>query len=175
MLNTPYFVFSDSLSEVISFTFILLTLYQLKHYYADYIWQNDYMLGKFREKGWVLPLAAHAGVHALCTLIIVSGALLYYGIFQAHWVAVLGLTTADLVTHFVVDRLKAGPSWLGRFRSICQHDLLRKSRMSVDRWEHKKFSNTLFWRALGTDQMLHHLTHYYIIRAVIWLVWFPKH
>ena len=51
--------------------FVLLVLYQVKHFVADYPLQGTYMLGKFKKNGWVLPLAAHCGVHALFTFAIV--------------------------------------------------------------------------------------------------------
>lgn len=36
----------------------------IKHFLADFLLQTDWMAaGKDRPKGWLLPLAAHAGVH----------------------------------------------------------------------------------------------------------------
>ena len=51
----------------------------------------------------------------------------------------------DLTIHFVVDRIKASPKMLNRF--------------SLD--------NKFFWWSLGIDQMMHHLTHYFIIFMII--------
>jgi len=39
--------------------------------------------------------------------------------------------------------------------------------MGEERWQQKLRSNTKFWRALGWDQKVHHLTHYYIIWRLI--------
>jgi hypothetical protein len=43
-------------------------LFMLKHLVADFFLQTRWMLGKFKE-GWafVVPLAAHSGVHAVMT------------------------------------------------------------------------------------------------------------
>jgi len=137
--------------------FILLVVYQEKHYLADFPLQTWWMLGKFKEKGWVLPLACHAGVHALFTLIITL-----FVAPRMWW-----LCLVDFVIHFAMDRIKASPKLLGRFKSLCQHDFEHKSNMTKERWEGKMRSNKYFWRSLGWDQKVHHLTHYYIIWRLI--------
>ena len=80
---------------------LLLVLFQMKHFVADFPLQNTYMLGKMKHKGWMLPLAAHTSVHALGTFIIVS----YWDIKLAVILACL-----DFILHFIVDRLKASPN-----------------------------------------------------------------
>lgn len=117
---------------------VLLVVYQIKHFLADYIFQGRYMLGKFKDKGWVLPLSCHVAVHGIMTLMI---ALVYGSLF---WVAV-GVMVLDMVVHFVMDRVKASPKMLGRFPS----------------------SQKEFWWSLGLDQMVHHLTHYAIIAILV--------
>lgn len=113
----------------------LLVIYQVKHFAADYLFQNVWMLQKSRP-GWdfVLPLGTHCGVHALFTLAIV----LYVN--PMYW----WLALVDLITHFIMDRIKAGPHYLGRFS-----DMRSKA----------------FWVTYGFDQMVHHLTH-------VWICWF---
>lgn len=113
----------------------LLVIYQVKHFVADYLFQNVWMLQKSRP-GWdfALPLGTHCAVHSLFTL----GIVLYVN--PAYW----WLALVDLVTHFVMDRIKAGPRYLGRFA-----DMRSKA----------------FWMSYGFDQMVHHLTH-------IWICWF---
>ena len=51
----------------------------------------------------------------------------------------------DFTLHFIMDRVKASPNILGRFKP----------------------DNKYFWWALGGDQAWHHLTHYLIIYLVI--------
>lgn len=76
----------------------LVFIFQLKHLIADYYLQVPYMyLNKGKESNWVLPLASHAGVHALFTLAIA----IWFG-YVAIFAAVL-----DFVTHFIIDRWKA--------------------------------------------------------------------
>lgn len=118
----------------------LLIIYQLKHFLADYLFQNKYMLGKARA-GWdfMAPLLAHVSVHGLFTFFIalyVSGALS----------TAVGLGLLDLVIHFAMDRVKAGPRYLGRFKDMFKSP---------------------FWWSLGFDQMIHHLTHIFIIWSLL--------
>jgi Protein of unknown function (DUF3307) len=143
--------------EKIGLVFILLVVYQIKHFIADFPLQTWWMLGKFKEKGWVLPLAAHAGVHALLTLLIVLRTAP-----EVWWIS-----GVDFGIHFTMDRIKASPALLGRYKSLCQHDLLNKPNMDRARWEGKLRNNQNFWWSLGIDQMVHHLTHYYLIWEII--------
>lgn len=53
---------------------LLVVAFKIKHFVADYPLQTPYMLGKFKARGWVRPLAAHAGVHAGLTAAIALGA-----------------------------------------------------------------------------------------------------
>lgn len=146
--------------------FILLIVYQLKHFFADYPLQVPYMLNKFKP-GWdfFLPLVAHASVHAAMTAIIC-------------WVvnpSLMWLALVDGVVHFIMDRIKAGTKYLGRFKSITPKDF--QASMEYLSWEgherekkeakKKLRHNTLFWWSLGFDQMVHHLTHYFIIYMLI--------
>ena len=55
------------------------------------------------------------------------------------------LCLVDIVIHFIIDRIKASPNMLNRF----------------------PVENKFFWWSLGIDQMIHHLTHYFIIYMII--------
>lgn len=118
----------------------LLIIFQLKHFIADYPLQGKYMLGKFNSDwSFLKPLAAHCGVQSLFTLLIAS--------FWTNDIRLgLALALFDFVIHFFMDRIKAGPKYLGRFDD-----------------KMKPF----FWWALGLDQMVHHITHYAIIYMII--------
>ena len=149
----------------------LLVVYQLKHFLADYPLQTQYMLGKFRP-GWefVKPLTGHAGVHALFTYWIVL-------IYSWSFTMAVALALFDFTVHFVMDRIKAGPRYLGRFHALSateysnmQAYLRDEEGMSalygkIPAGAAKKAirDNRFFWWALGFDQMVHHLTHYAII------------
>lgn len=170
--------------------FLLLLLYQIKHYLADYPLQGAYMLGKFLP-GWqfLKPLSAHCAVHAWFTFVIAAVFLAQvhgpgYGLLP-FWLAAF-----DFGVHFVMDRIKAGPNWLGRFKALSGTEYMALARenaqLDVDvhtgpqsneqiyKWAVRKGeimsrfkSNVYFWWSLGVDQMVHHLTHYAII---YWLV-----
>lgn len=96
----------------ISVVFFLLVLYQVKHFLADYPMQNSFMLGKFKP-GWefVGPLSAHAAAHGVLTWMIAIG--------MTHNVALAGaLMCFDATVHFFMDRLKAGPKYMGRWKAV---------------------------------------------------------
>ncbi len=129
----------------------LLILFQLKHLLADYPLQTKYMLGKFKDKGWELPLLAHVAVHAAFTFVI---ALHYVDVKKSLCFAMI-----DGFIHFVMDRVKASPKMLGRFKSLTAETAPTATK---EQWR----SNNLFWWSIGFDQMVHHLTHY----AIIWFL-----
>lgn len=157
--------------------FVLLVVYQIKHFLSDYPLQTPYMLQKFKP-GWdfVKPLGAHAGVHALFTFAIVTA----YNVHGSVPFA-FGLAGLDFTVHFIVDRIKASPKMLGRFKAMSASDFgshLRIIEAAKDPKAHPEIklaakgfqrnikNNTYFWWALGWDQMMHHLTHY----LIIWLL-----
>ncbi len=160
--------------------FALLIIYQIKHFLADYPLQGKYMLGKFKPGwAWVGPLTAHAGLHGLFTLAIVLA-------FDPSkwWLAVF-----DFVIHFAMDRLKASPNLLGRYKALsgpeymdlnarmnAAHEAMManvniftvQGRGTVLReYRTKTLGNKMFWWSLGLDQMVHHLTHYFIIYMLL--------
>jgi hypothetical protein len=165
---------------MITTIFILLIVYQIKHFLADYLLQGKYMLGKF-SPGWEFfnPLLAHCNVHGWMTFVIALIAT-----SNSRYAAFLALL--DLVIHFIMDRIKAGPKYLGRFKSLSENDFERhemdmkslgdfENIQSVrdvmgrtnKRWDKSLRNNKLFWWCLGLDQMVHHLTHYLIIYLII--------
>lgn len=125
--------------------FLLIVLFQIKHFIADYPLQGKYMLGKFRETGWVKPLAAHAGVHAFFTYAIVGYLLIWFEKPGFTWM-LFALPAFDFITHFTMDRIKASPNLLGRFK---------------DMYDYK------FWWCLGFDQLFHHFSDLFIVYVLI--------
>ena len=125
------------MSEQLQLIFTLLVIYQIKHFIADFPLQREYMLRKTLA-GWdfLLPLTLHCLVHGLGTFVIV----MFYNP-SLWWLAIL-----DFVIHFLIDRLKSGPRYFGRF-----NDLTKAG----------------FWTVLGLDQMFHQLTHIYIIWVIV--------
>lgn len=162
--------------------FVLLVLFQLKHFLADYPLQRPWMLGKFLP-GWsfVPPLAAHCAVHALFTIAI--------GLFcgWVPWTIILACAVFDFVAHFLMDRIKASPKWLGRFKPLNAYQyaamsaivggdpigapltaaVYRDVPIPIEEAKARLRSNRWFWHSIGIDQMVHHLTHYVIIIVYI--------
>jgi len=118
--------------------FILLVLFQIKHFAADFPLQTQYMLGKFKEDNWILPLSAHAAVHAFMTAIITT-------MFVDSLYIIVLVTLIDFFIHFIMDRIKASPDLLGRWNP----------------------NQSMFWNMVGIARMVHHLTHYFIIYIII--------
>jgi len=120
--------------------FLLLILFQLKHYIVDFVIQiNDpNSMKKFDVRGWIGPLAKHAGDHSTVTFVI---AIFFTNIYLAMALALL-----DFVLHFSMDRVKASPHILGRF----------------------KYPEPGYWYSLGGDQAFHHFTHYLIIFIIVY-------
>lgn len=142
-------------------TFALLILFQLKHFISDYPLQTPYMLGKFKEKDWLLPLSAHAAVHAIFTILISL-------CFTSTGVAI-ALGIFDFVIHFSMDRIKVSPKLLGRFTALSKREMISilNSKIDQDAKEVMLKSNKLFWWSLGLDQGVHHITHYIIILVLV--------
>lgn len=131
---------------------LLLFLFQLKHFFADFPLQTRWMLGKFKP-GWdfFLPLLAHCGVHFSFTFVLT----VYFGFVQAVCLAVFNATV-----HFFMDRIKASPKYLGRFKSLTAETAMGATK---EQWK----SNDWFWIAIGIDQCVHHMTD---ILTVFWVV-----
>lgn len=69
------------------------------------------MLGKFKDGLlWILPLAAHVAVHGLFTFTI--------AMFYTSFFAAIGLAFMDMFIHFIMDRVKASPYMLGKFKAL---------------------------------------------------------
>lgn len=166
----------------ISLIFLLLVIFQFKHFIADYPLQGKYMLGKFKYKGWVAPLAAHCAVHFMFTFFISLGVFVFSDLQtpKYFWASVLfGLI--DFTIHFIMDRIKASPNLLGRFKALSAKEMMRiLNRENIDGdpdglrptdsgVKHALRSNVLFWWSLGIDQMVHHLTDILIIYLVVTL------
>jgi hypothetical protein len=152
--------------------FVFLVLFQIKHFLADYPFQTEYMLGKFKDAGWMEPLAFHAGVHAAMTMYLAT-------VFGSHHIFFLG--TIDFGIHFIMDRIKASPKLLGRFKALAASEFpqvkaeANKSGLvwtsphwaKADAAEERLDGNRYFWWALGLDQMVHHLTHYLVLGLMV--------
>ena len=157
--------------------FLLLVLYQIKHFVCDYPLQGSYMLGKFKPyPQFILPLLAHSLVHGTYTFFIAW-------CFKS-WPVALTLALFDMGMHFTIDRVKASPTLGGRWTALSKNEMQNEILPCLERWnkigliphelviEHydvltRLKSNTYFWWALGADQMAHHLTHYIIILGLI--------
>lgn len=161
----------------------LLLVFQVKHLLADYFLQGGPMLKKFDKepKVWIPALAMHCAVHMVMTLVIT--AIVTHSILMS-----LGIAALDFVLHFCMDRVKASPFMLGRWKplfgtafkmyvNMAQCRNLDGSKITghteeqaeAIRNEGKRAlrENTFFWWALGIDQSFHHVTHYVIILLML--------
>lgn len=118
---------------------LLLALMQIKHLFADFFMQTPWMLTD-RERYIHMGRAVHAGIHCVFSILIFWA----FGT-SAVWIAILVLF--EWVTHFHIDFWKASTG-------------VKKGHTPAD---------AAFWRAMGTDQALHHLTN--IGMALVWYLY----
>lgn len=176
---------------IISTLFLLLVIFQIKHFIADYPLQNSYMLGKFKGGwAWLKPLLAHVSVHGLFTFSI--------SIFFTTWWLAIILAFVDMIIHFCMDRIKASPNLLAKYKALSGNEfgeIVRKKVMFNDAMskaldnpqgapgealkavaaradylqESKELlkHNTYFWWSLGFDQLIHHLTDLLVIYIIV--------
>lgn len=150
---------------MITMTIFLMLVFNLKHFVADYPLQTPFMLGKFKEdKSFVTPLAAHCGVHAVFTFT------LSY-LFMQNATIAFNLAVFDFTVHFIMDRIKAAPVFLGRFQALSKAEMMKtlaeaKCPLTKQVAQDKLRSNKMFWWSLGFDQMVHHATDILIVYVI---------
>jgi len=140
--------------------FILAVLYQFKHFLADYILQGEYMLGKFKPgREFVLPLLAHVGVHAGMTLFIAMfvSALADVPVAMRQWCWLIALF--DAAVHFVMDRVKASPKLMGRWKPLSGPEWLKAEANRVFHTAGLQYPSNILdvvaWNlAMGEDEFL---------------------
>lgn len=144
----------------------LLAAFEFKHLLADFFLQTEKHLGKFKEKGWFLPLADHCAIHGIFTLLLV---LIVNG--DLWWLALV-----DFWAHLAMDRIKASPYLLGRFKPVtaeqyikCKELIANCQRMGIPnspeclKAQAQLDSNVRFWHSIGVDQFVHQLTTLFIV------------
>jgi hypothetical protein len=121
---------------------ILMALFMVKHFIADFPLQTVYMLGKGKSGyAWIAPLAAHCSVHAFLSLIVICIAKpeMAYLVF------------IEFIAHFIIDRMKV------------TYKLPAGVWSDVDRG--KNLSK--YYIAFGLDQLAHNLTYALMIYFLI--------
>ena len=144
------------LMNTITAIFVLMVVAQFKHFTADFVLQGKYQLGKFKGgTAWILPLTLHAGIQASFTFVIAT---VFFAIQNQtemvadwHWRTIALVTAIDFVLHFTMDRIKASPNMLGRYKALSAREF---PTATVE----QQNDNRKFWLALGGDQCFHHLT-----------------
>lgn len=121
---------------------ILMILFPIKHFLADFPLQSVYMLGKAKKGlAWILPLSTHCFVHAILSLIIIF--LIKPKLF---W-----LVGVEFVAHFVIDRVKVNQKLpLGPWDPTVKGKYVSK-----------------YYFDLGLDQLAHQLTYVLMIYVIM--------
>ena len=112
---------------------ILIGLLQVKHLLADFYLQTMWMLTG-RENYWHLGRTAHAGLHAVFSVLI-------FAAFGTPPTWLLILFVFEFLIHFHVDFWKARENVV---KCLTPQD-------------------AKFWRAMGLDQTIHHLTNLFMV------------
>lgn len=108
---------------------ILLTLLQVKHLLADFVWQSGWMVrnkGRYGHAGGL----AHAGLHAGLSLLVLAAV-------DVPLVLALTIAVLEGLVHYHIDYAK------------CK---------ATRRWAPAPSSQG-FWVLMGLDQFLHQLTY----------------
>lgn len=133
--------------DKLTLVFAAMMAWQLKHFICDYPGQTTWMLGKFKTKGWALPLAAHAAVHAAFTF---GLSVLFMGAgMAAVYVALL-----DFAIHFTMDRVKASGKMMGRWKALSAKEY---AEVAATIAAHE--SGTLCYKPAGIKTQLNSLPH----------------
>lgn len=163
----------------------ILVVFQIKHYLADFPLQQNFMfmMGKFKGGyDWILPLLAHVAVHGVFTFVIAAlfiagdASHMFHGPLDWIWWAyhftlfkAFKVALVDMAIHFTMDRIKASPKLLGRYKALTKREWgeLIDSGATKEELAARWKDNNWFWYSLGIDQMVHHLTHYVLICLMI--------
>ena len=108
---------------------LAIMLFQLKHFVADFLLQNSFMIsnkGVYGHPGGLL----HALVHSLLTGLVLL-------LFSVPVAVLLSIMAAEFIVHYHID-------WTKEF-------LNKKLALSPDK--------PRFWYLMGFDQLLHQLTY----------------
>ena len=118
---------------------IIFAAFLVKHFLADFPLQFPFMvIGKGKEKDWILPLFAHASIHGILTFLILI-------VVTKNVLFSLSVSLLEIIVHLSIDRVKASPYLLGRFKDT---------------------SKPVFWWCLGLDQLAHGLCYVAIAASI---------
>lgn len=121
---------------------VMMILFPIKHFLADFPLQNLYMLGKAKQGlAWILPLSAHCSVHSalsLCIILLINPRLFW-------------LVGLEFMAHFVIDRIK-----------VCQ-------KLPIGPWSPESKGKYLskYYFDFGMDQLAHQLTYVAMIYIML--------
>ncbi len=117
--------------------FLLIALF-ISHYLADFCLTWPALIQSKADGRSIRPILMHAGVHG----VLMGGCLLVYGVSARQ---LLILTLFELITHFLIDTVKAHVS----VRFLLLADIKQKA----------------YWVLFGLDQLLHQM-----VVIAIWYV-----
>ena len=130
-------------------TLLLVGMYACKHCLADFFWQTEYMLGKFKKLPHCLvPLAVHCAVHTAILFIMMTTLGIMSGEMKEMMAVIWIVCAYEFITHYLIDITKA--QW---------------QRMSE-----AKHTEPRYWYAIGLDQLAHTilgLPVIFVIAAVV--------
>lgn len=125
---------------------ILFVLLEMKHFFADFPLQTQWMIdqkGTFFSSGSV----AHAGIHGVLTFFVFLGVGIAFVVAGAPvwsvFITAVCLGMADLWFHAAIDSLKMT-------------------------FGTKDITTPRFWQEFGLDQYAHHMT--YVVLIILFLV-----
>ena len=122
----------------IQFVFMMLVIFQAKQLIGDYLLQTGWMVRGKSKSGPGFIIPL--SVHVSVHALMTLAIMLVFN--PSLWY----LAALDFAVHFSMDRIKASPRLFGRYTDVNKQS---------------------FWIPFGVDQMVHHLTHYFIIWSLV--------
>lgn len=122
----------------IQFVFMMLVIFQAKQLIGDYLLQTGWMVRGKSKSGPGFIIPL--SVHVSVHALMTLAIMLVFN--PSLWY----LAALDFAVHFSMDRIKASPRLFGRYTDVNKQS---------------------FWIPFGLDQMVHHLTHYFIIWSLV--------
>lgn len=141
--------------------YIVIALFALKHFLASYPLQTSYTVKGLSSSGWFVPMLARCGIQAGCTMLLTLGFWYKMGA-SFNGMLLVSVMAIDFVSHFLIDRMKVSPEFLGRFQvaspqelAQMQIDYTSKDPGVVVAAQAESDSNKYFWWADGFCHLLY--------------------
>lgn len=142
---------------------VLIALMALKHFVASYPLQCSYTVKGLGSSNWLLPMLARCSIHGAATIIVILSWWWHNG-EPMRWSILAIVAGADMLSHFVIDRVKVSSELLGKYQVASPQELAQiaidyqsKDASVVAAAQAESDSNKYFWWVDGGCHLLYGL------------------